>query len=64
VEKVSRFLVCPPEYYCIAYEINCWMHMEVEADQKLAHLQWDNLMGVLEKECGATLDRGRRRCRW
>jgi N-dimethylarginine dimethylaminohydrolase len=54
---MSRFLVCPPDYYCIAYEINCWMHMEVEADQKLARIQWDSLMAVLEKDCGATLDR-------
>jgi N-dimethylarginine dimethylaminohydrolase len=54
---MSRLLVCPPEYYRIAYEINSWMHLEVEADPLLARIQWDNLMAVLEKDCGATLER-------
>jgi N-dimethylarginine dimethylaminohydrolase len=54
---MSRLLVCPPEYYRIAYEINSWMHLEVEADPLLARIQWDNLMAVLEKECGATIER-------
>jgi len=53
---VSRLLVCPPEYYRIAYEINSWMHLEVAADQQLASVQWHNLMAVLEKECSAVLE--------
>ena len=54
---MSRLLVCPPEYYRIAYEINSWMHLEVPVDPLLARVQWDHLMAVLEKDCGATLER-------
>lgn len=54
---MSRLLVCPPDYYRIAYEINTWMHLEVSADPVVARTQWDNLMATLEKECGARLER-------
>jgi N-dimethylarginine dimethylaminohydrolase len=57
MEDMNRLLVCPPDYYRIAYEINTWMHVEVAADQQLAQVQWNNLMAVLEKECGALLER-------
>ena len=45
---MTRLLVCPPDHFKIAYEINSWMHVEVAADQKLARVQWDALMAVLE----------------
>jgi N-dimethylarginine dimethylaminohydrolase len=54
---MSRVLVCPPDYYRIAYEINTWMHLEVAVDPVLGRVQWDNLMAILEKECEATLER-------
>jgi N-dimethylarginine dimethylaminohydrolase len=57
MEEMNRLLVCAPDYYRIAYEINTWMHLEVVADQRLARAQWDGLMAVLEKECGAALER-------
>jgi N-dimethylarginine dimethylaminohydrolase len=57
MEEMNRLLVCPPEHYRIAYEINTWMHVEITADQPLAAVQWNNLMAVLEKDCGAVLER-------
>ena len=52
-----RLLVCPPDHYRIAYEINPWMHVERAANPHVARVQWDALASVLEKECGATLER-------
>ena len=53
---MTRLLVCPPEYYRIAYVINSWMRLEVAVDPLSARLQWDNLMAVLEKDCSASLE--------
>ena len=66
---MNRLLVCPPDHFKIAYEINSWMHVEVAADQALARVQWDTLMAVLEKDCGAKLERMAQyaqsaQCRW
>ena len=52
-----RLLVCPPDHYRIAYEINPWMRLERAADPHVARVQWDTLMAVLEKDCGAMLQR-------
>ncbi len=52
-----RLLVCPPDHYRIAYEINPWMHVERAANPHVARVQWDALIFTLEKECGATLAR-------
>lgn len=52
-----RLLVCPPDHYQIAYEINPWMRVERAANPHVARVQWDTLMAVLEKDCGATLER-------
>lgn len=52
-----RLLVCPPDRYRIAYEINPWMHVERAANPHVARVQWDALASVLEKECGAMLER-------
>ncbi len=52
-----RLLVCPPDYYQIAYEINPWMRLERAANPHVTRVQWDALVSVLEKECGATLER-------
>ena len=56
LEKMTRLLVCPPEYYRIAYVINSWMRLEVAVDPLSARLQWNNLMAVLEKDCSASLE--------
>ena len=54
---MSRLLVCPPDHYQIAYEINPWMDVKKGADLTLARVQWTALMAVLEKNCGAKLER-------
>src|SRR5437879_7411522 len=54
---MSRFLVCPPDQYQIAYEINPWMDVKRGADPTVARVQWNALAAVLEKNCGATLER-------
>ena len=56
LEKMTRLLVCSPEYYRIAYVINSWMRLEVAVDPLSARLQWNNLMAVLEKDCSASLE--------
>src|SRR2546423_11049403 len=53
---MPRLLVCPPEYYRIAYVINSWMRLEVAVYPLSARRQWNNLMAVLEKDCSASLE--------
>ena len=54
---MSRFLVCSPDHYQIAYEINPWMSVKRGADPTVARVQWTALVAMLEKNCGATLER-------
>jgi N-dimethylarginine dimethylaminohydrolase len=44
---MTRFLMCPPDFYGIEYEINPWMHREHPADHDLAISQWDDLYRTL-----------------
>src|SRR5690348_8533017 len=48
-------LLCPPDHFCIAYEINPWMHREANADTEKARAQWRNLKETLERS-GATIE--------
>lgn len=41
--------MCPPDYFGIEYEINPWMHLDVNADYSLARQQWKDLHALLEK---------------
>lgn len=50
-----RFLMCPPEYFGVVYEINPWMHREVAVDLDRARAQWDNLVAAL-RTAGATVE--------
>ncbi len=43
----ARLLVCPPDHFRVAYEINPWMHREVPVDPDRARLQWDALVTTL-----------------
>ncbi|MDP7267469.1 MAG: arginine deiminase-related protein [Pirellulales bacterium] len=43
----ARFLMCPPEYYGIEYEINPWMDRRQPADQQQANAQWQALHQLL-----------------
>ena len=50
-----RYLMCPPRYFEVAYEINPWMQSEVRLDRDLAHEQWDGLVATLT-EAGAEVE--------
>src|SRR2546428_13499975 len=54
---MRRFLVCPSDHYQIADEINPWMDVTRGADPTVARVQWNALVAMLEKNCGATLER-------
>jgi N-dimethylarginine dimethylaminohydrolase len=47
--------MCPPEHFGVLYEINPWMHREVEVDRARALAQWSGLKAALE-EAGATVE--------
>jgi N-dimethylarginine dimethylaminohydrolase len=43
-----RYLMCPPQHFGVLYEINPWMHREVEVDHEQAVEQWERLRANLE----------------
>jgi N-dimethylarginine dimethylaminohydrolase len=47
--------MCPPDFFGVLYEINPWMHAEVQADPDKAHAEWTTLATTL-KAAGAELD--------
>ncbi|MCX7620254.1 MAG: hypothetical protein N2037_05340 [Acidimicrobiales bacterium] len=51
----QRFLMCPPDHFEVAYEINPWMHTEVAVDGDLARAQWERLVSALT-EAGAVIE--------
>jgi N-dimethylarginine dimethylaminohydrolase len=50
-----RYLMCPPEFFGVLYEINPWMHREVAVDRDRARQQWDGLVAVLQ-QAGAEVE--------
>ena len=42
-----RYLMCPPAYFGVLYEINPWMHTEIKVDHDRAMAQWEALVGNL-----------------
>ncbi len=48
------YLMCPPDYFGVFYEINPWMHTEVAPDRDLAQKQWHDLVANL-RQAGATV---------
>ena len=42
-----RYLMCPPAHFGVVYEINPWMHREVQVDGDAAREQWENLRSTL-----------------
>lgn len=46
----DKILMCSPEYYGIKYEINPWMNMNVQSDNKKALEQWNNLYHILNDD--------------
>lgn len=41
------YLMCPPEYFTVAYAINAWMDTSVPVDTELALKQWERLRETL-----------------
>ena len=50
-----RYLLCPPRHFGVLYEINPWMHQEVEVDVDVAVEQWSGLQRTL-LEAGAEIE--------
>lgn len=50
-----RFLVCPPDHFTVAYEINPYMHRQVHPDWERARAQFDGLLASL-RVAGATVE--------
>ncbi len=50
-----RYLMCPPTYFQVAYQINPWMVAEVVADVDRATAQWEQLVATLRR-AGATVE--------
>jgi N-dimethylarginine dimethylaminohydrolase len=42
-----RVLMCPPDHYDVAYEINPWMHVAQSPNRGLAKRQWEALYTLL-----------------
>lgn len=49
----DKILMCPPDYYGIEYEINPWMNIEIQADNKKAVEQWNSLYNILKNQLKA-----------
>ena len=43
-----RYLMCPPTHFGVLYEINPWMHREVDVDPDRARGQWEALVALLQ----------------
>jgi len=48
----KRFLMCPPTYFDIAYEINAWMHQSDQPTHDEASKQWQALYDIYTKQLG------------
>src|SRR5438132_13367280 len=45
----KSYLMCPPDYFGVFYEINTWMHKENRPDFELAQEQWHNFVANLRR---------------
>jgi N-dimethylarginine dimethylaminohydrolase len=50
------FLMCPPQYFTLAYAINPWMSQAAPVDQSLAQRQWDRLREAIEHKAGTYIE--------
>lgn len=51
---MTTFLMCPPDFYGIHYEINPWMNIQVGVNHEAAVKEWQTLCATLES-CGAEI---------
>lgn len=52
----SRFLMCRPDYYEIAYEINPWMSVKRKVNPEIAMKQWEDFYDLLTKKLKVTVE--------
>jgi N-dimethylarginine dimethylaminohydrolase len=45
----KRYLMCPPTYFDIEYEINAWMNQNDQVDQAKALHQWETIKSIYER---------------
>ncbi|MDD3420209.1 MAG: arginine deiminase-related protein, partial [Candidatus Gastranaerophilales bacterium] len=48
----EKILMCSPEHYGIKYEINPWMDISIQSDNKKAIKQWQGLYKILKEDLG------------
>ena len=48
--------MCAPDKYGLLYEINPWMHLDVQPDVAVAAEQWQALYGILTEEIGVNVE--------
>ena len=53
---MTRILVCRPDYFDVAYEINPWMSVARPPDAEVAKAQWRGLMDLLAGALGVALE--------
>ncbi len=53
---MPSFLMCPPDYYRVEYEINPWMDRRRPSDPRRSKEQWDLLRHALTDELGAVVE--------
>jgi N-dimethylarginine dimethylaminohydrolase len=46
------YLMCPPDYFGVFYEINPWMHTQIAPDRDLAYEQWRALAANIQRAGG------------
>ena len=49
-ENRPLFLMCPPDYYEVAYEINPWMSVKRPVNREKAKQQWDDFYRLLTQD--------------
>lgn len=54
--EAAQFLMCPPDYYEVAYEINPWMSVRRSVDHAKAVQQWNALHDLLSKKLKVKVD--------
>lgn len=46
---MRSLLLCKPDFYSVDYEINPWMHINIQPDRELALAQWEGYVGLLKE---------------
>jgi len=52
MSMTKKILMTPADYFGIEYEINAWMHEDVQADNAIARDQWQKVYDIYTKQLG------------